>query len=151
MIDAKKSLYERFVCDSDVEKQFASKLESMGPVKFYVKLPKWFTVPTPVGTYNPDWALVWEDTDRFGDAGEKLYLVRGTKGSTTLADLYQSGQQKVRCGARHFGGALGVDFKLVATADELPGGTTVGGELRPRGLRGWAELCGVAGPNPRRK
>ncbi|VTT98154.1 dead deah box helicase : Type III restriction enzyme, res subunit:DEAD/DEAH box helicase, N-terminal OS=Nodularia spumigena CCY9414 GN=NSP_30110 PE=4 SV=1: ResIII [Gemmataceae bacterium] len=49
MIDAKKSLYERFVYDSDVERRFAEKLESMGPVKFYVKLPAWFKVPTPVG------------------------------------------------------------------------------------------------------
>jgi type III restriction enzyme len=116
MIDAQKSLYERFVYDSDVEKRFAEKLELMGPVKFYVKLPAWFKVPTPVGTYNPDWALVWEDTDQFGDAGEQLYLVRETKGSTTLVDLYLSEQQKIRCGSRHFNSALGVDFKLVARA-----------------------------------
>lgn len=127
VVAATKSLYDHFPADSEVEKRFAEKLESMGPVKFYVKLPAWFKVPTPVGTYNPDWALVWEDTDQFGDTGEKLYLVRETKGSTMLADLYQSEQQKVRCGARHFGGALGADFKLMKTADELPGGVAIGG------------------------
>jgi type III restriction enzyme len=102
-------------------------LESIGPVKFYVKLPAWFKVPTPIGTYNPDWALVWEDTDQFGDVGEKLYLVRETKGSTSLVDLYLTEQQKIKCGSRHFNGALGVDFKLVTKAEDLPGGIAVGG------------------------
>jgi type III restriction enzyme len=124
-VPAKKSLYEQFAADSEVERRFAEKLESMQPVKFYVKLPKWFTVPTPVGTYNPDWALVWEDVDQFGDGGDKLYLVRETKGSLTLSDLYLSEQQKIRCGSRHFTGALGVDFKIVTSADQLPGGTAI--------------------------
>jgi type III restriction enzyme len=124
-VDAKKSLYERFVYESEVEKRFAEKLEKMGPVKFYVKLPAWFKVPTPVGTFNPDWALVWEDTDQFGEAGEKLYLVRETKGSTALADLSLSEQQKIKCGARHFNGALRSDFKLLTKAEDLPGGTAV--------------------------
>ena len=54
--------------------------------------------------------LVWEKTDEFGEpGGEKLYLDRETKGSTALSDLYHSEQQKVRCGSRHFQGALGVD------------------------------------------
>jgi type III restriction enzyme len=126
VIDAQKSLYERFVYDSEVERKFAEKLEGMEPVRFYVKLPAWFKVPTPVGTYNPDWALVWEEIDPFGDRGEKLYLVRETKSSTALADLYLSEQQKVKCGARHFNGALQTDFKLVSAAEELPGGTPVG-------------------------
>ncbi len=125
IIDAKKSLYDRFVCDSDVEKRFAEKLESMEPVKFYVKLPAWFKVPTPVGTYNPDWALVWEDTEDFDHKGEKLYLVRETKGSTNLMELYLSEQQKIKCGARHFNGALQTEFKLLDRADDLPGGTAV--------------------------
>ena len=78
---AAKSLYERFAFDSEVERKFAEKLEATLPVKFYVKLPAWFTVTTPVGTYSPDWALVWEDTDALGDpTGDKLYLVRETKG-----------------------------------------------------------------------
>ena len=126
MIDAQKSLYERFVYDSEVEKRFAEKLESSQPVKFYVKLPAWFKVPTPVGTYNPDWALVWEETDQFGDRGEKLYLVRETKSSTDQKDLREAEKQKIKCGARHFNGALQTDFKLLKSFDELPGGTAVG-------------------------
>ncbi|VTU02247.1 type iii restriction enzyme : Type III restriction enzyme OS=Nodularia spumigena CCY9414 GN=N9414_01225 PE=4 SV=1 [Gemmataceae bacterium] len=72
---------------------------------------------------------MWEETDQFGEAGEKLYLVRETKGSTNLAELYLSEQQKIKCGSRHFngalGGATGVDFKLIQKADDLPGGKAV--------------------------
>src|SRR5262249_16427089 len=75
MTEATKSLYDRLVCDSEVERKFVRKLEQRDDVKFYVKLPAWFKVPTPVGTYNPDWALVMEERDQFGDAGAKLYLV----------------------------------------------------------------------------
>jgi hypothetical protein len=76
---------------------------------------------------NPDWALVWEGVDRFAGAGEKLYLVRGTKGSATLSDPYLAEPQKVRCGARHFTGAPGVDFEVIPGAGGSPGGTAVGG------------------------
>jgi type III restriction enzyme len=119
-VDASKSLYDRLACDSEIERKFVQKLEQRDDVKFYVKLPAWFKVPTPVGNYNPDWALVMVETDQFGDMGEKLYLVRETKGSVNLIDLYLSEQQKVHCGKQHFEGALGVDFKVVKNADELP-------------------------------
>jgi type III restriction enzyme len=120
IMDASKSLYDRFVYQSETERKFAAKLESRNDVRFYVKLPAWFKVATPVGNYNPDWALVMEEVDQFGDVGERLYLVRETKGSTELHDLYLSEQQKIRCGERHFKGALAVDFKVVANADQLP-------------------------------
>jgi len=50
-------------------------------VKLFIKLPDWFVVPTPVGEYNPDWAIVLTVQDEFGEAREKLYLVRETKGT----------------------------------------------------------------------
>jgi type III restriction enzyme len=120
MIDASKSLYDRFVFDSEVERKFAQKLESRDDVKFYVKLPAWFNVTTPVGNYNPDWALVMEEVDQFGDVGEKLYLVRETKSTLSLADLRPEEKQKIHWGERHFKGALNVDFKVVKNADGLP-------------------------------
>ncbi|MFO0803712.1 MAG: DEAD/DEAH box helicase family protein [Gemmataceae bacterium] len=116
MFPATKSLYDQFVFDSEIERKFAERLESQTPVKFYLKLPKWFKVRTPVGNYNPDWALVWQQTDQFGEEGDKLYLVRETKGT----DMYSSEAQKVKCGKRHFEGGLGVDYKVVQTADQLP-------------------------------
>lgn len=120
MIEATKSLYDRLKWDSDVERKFVLKLEQRDDVKFYVKLPAWFKVPTPVGNYNPDWALVMEERDQFGDPGEKLYLVRETKSTLNLVELYLSEQQKIHCGKQHFEGALGVDFKVVTSADGLP-------------------------------
>jgi type III restriction enzyme len=123
--ESEKSLYDRLVYDSEVERKFAEKLEDMPAVRFYVKLPATFKVSTPIGGYNPDWAIVMEETDEFGDAGERLYLVRETKGTKNLADLYRSEAHKLRCGTRHFNGALGTDYRLIVSADELPGGTTV--------------------------
>lgn len=125
LIKSAKSLYDRFVFESEVERRFAEKLESRADVLFYVKLPPWFKVQTPIGNYNPDWALVMEDTDEFGEKGERVYLVRETKGTKNLSELYRSEELKLRCGSRHFNHALEVDFKLVESADELPGGTEV--------------------------
>ena len=72
---------------------------------------------TPVGHYIPDWALVMESAD---EAETLLYLVRETK-STTLPDERRGVEnQKVHCGERHFAGALGVDFRIVTNADDLP-------------------------------
>ena len=65
----------------EVEKRFVEGLEKRDDVKLYLKLPRWFTVPTPVGNYNPDWAIVLEERDAHGQATDKplLYLVRETK------------------------------------------------------------------------
>jgi type III restriction enzyme len=55
--DTEKSVYQHVVYDSDVEKDFADQLEKNTAIKVYAKLPGWFKVPTPLGTYNPDWAV----------------------------------------------------------------------------------------------
>jgi type III restriction enzyme len=91
-------------------------------VKLYLKLPGWFTVPTPVGEYNPDWAIVMEDLDAHGDPkGEKLlYLVRETKGNNWKTELRPDERRKITCGKRHFDGALGVNYRVVSRASELP-------------------------------
>ena len=125
LMESTKSLYDRFAFDSEVERKFAEKLEGMDSVRFYVKLPNWFKVRTPIGNYNPDWAIVMEETDEFGDKGERLYLVRETKSTANLGELYRSEAQKLRCGSRHFNDALGIDYKLILSASELPGGTVV--------------------------
>lgn len=125
VMDATKSLYDKFAYDSEVEKKFAEKLENRDDVKFYVKLPNWFKVRTPIGNYNPDWAVVMEEVDQFGDKGERLYLVRETKSTHNLGELRPDEAQKLRCGTRHFCDALDVDYRLVVAADELPGGAKI--------------------------
>jgi type III restriction enzyme len=69
-----KSVYEYVPKDSEVESRFAQELEEQDEVKLYVKLPGWFKIPTPLGTYNPDWALVIEDNGE-----EHIYFVVETK------------------------------------------------------------------------
>jgi len=77
-------------------------------------------VATPLGQYNPDWALVMELRDEFGDAGPKLYLVRETKSSTVADERRGTENQKIHCGERHFKDALGVDFKAMTPDGDLP-------------------------------
>jgi type III restriction enzyme len=63
LTDTKKSVYEQVVYDMGTEKAFAEQLEFNTDVKVYVKLPGWFTVPTPLGSYNPDWASLLTRSD----------------------------------------------------------------------------------------
>jgi type III restriction enzyme len=79
-------------------------------------------VDTPIGEYNPDWAIVMEERDEHGQpTGEELlYLVRETKDTTKLAELRPDERRKVICGERHFKDTLRVDYKVVTSAHELP-------------------------------
>ncbi len=121
LIPAPHSVYDQVIYDSDIEKDFVNGLERRNDVKLYLKLPKWFTVPTPVGNYNPDWAIVVEERDAYGQPMDKplLYLVRETKGTTHLDDLRSDERRKILCGESHFQEALAVDYRVVATSDQL--------------------------------
>ncbi len=120
LVPAEGALYDQVSCDSQVERAFVEGLERRDDVKLYVKLPGWFTVQTPIGEYNPDWAIVMDDRDEYGDGGERLYLVRETKSTTDRAKLRSDERHKIHCGERHFAGALGVDYRVVTNANELP-------------------------------
>ena len=98
MLAAKKSVYEQVVYDSSgVERSFAEELEKNEAVKVYAKLPGWFKVPTPLGTYNPDWAVLIEK-----DGTERLYFVVETKSSLFTDDLRDREGAKIECGKAHF-------------------------------------------------
>lgn len=118
MVDATKSVYERVIYESTVEATFADQLENNTAVKVYAKLPGWFSVPTPLGSYHPDWAVLVES-----DQGERLYFVVETKGSTFLDDLRIAESAKIRCGHAHFN-ALNMSespaqYVVSTTVDEL--------------------------------
>ncbi len=91
-----------------VERPFAEMLEQRADVRLYIKLPPWFEVDTPVGKYNPDWAVVMTDPEH---ENKTLYLVRETKGGATLDDLRPIEKRKIACGHAHFVGALDVYYK----------------------------------------
>lgn len=105
IVDSSKSVYDRTVCDSKIELQFAETFERNVAVKCYVKLPKRFTIATPLGRYNPDWAVVVEQEGR-----EAIYLVVESKGTRELLELRQDEQDKIRCAVKHFDTLDGVDY-----------------------------------------
>ena len=109
--DPSKTIYENFIpLDSGTESQFAKDCETSEQVKFYFKLPNWFKIPTPIGNYNPDWAIVFEDD-------KKIYFVAETKDTGTpqvdLSKLSGEEQLKIKCGKAHFNEFDEVEYKVV--------------------------------------
>lgn len=92
-----KSVHEQVIYDSDTEATFADQLEKNSAIKVYAKLPGWFKVPTPLGTYNPDWAVLVEK-----DGSERLYFVVETKSGLFVDDLRDKERAKIECGKAHF-------------------------------------------------
>jgi type III restriction enzyme len=110
-LQVNKSVYPYVVYDSEVEREFAQKLDQREDIKLFVKLPGWFEIDTPIGKYNPDWAILKHDD-------QTLYLVRETKGTKDFLKLRTTEADKVRCGQRHFD-AIGVPFAVAVSADDV--------------------------------
>ncbi len=115
---SEKSIYDGVIYESSTEAQFAEDLEKNADVKVYAKLPRWFRVPTPIGKYSPDWAVLLNSED-----GEKLYFVVETKGSTSLNDLRYSEAAKMKCCKAHFLALTSyrssVRYEVVSSVDQL--------------------------------
>jgi type III restriction enzyme len=97
LMDTQKSIHEHVVYDSTTERDFAHALEKNDTIKLYAKLPGWFKVPTPLGSYNPDWAVLVEE-----DGAQRLYFVVETKSSLFTDDLRDKESAKIECGKAHF-------------------------------------------------
>jgi len=110
-LEVQKSVFDKIPYDSEVERKFAEDLEKREDIKLFVKLPTWFKVDTPVGHYNPDWAIVKHE-----DA--TIYLVRETKGTGDFEKLRNLEADKIKCGRKHFE-AIGVNFDVVVKANEI--------------------------------
>ena len=97
-IQSEKSLYDLVIVDSQgVEKHFAEQLEQQDAVEVYTKLPRGFYINTPVGKYNPDWAIVFRE----GEV-KHIYFVAETKGSEDITQLRAVEHAKIECASRHF-------------------------------------------------
>ena len=109
--DSLKTIYENYIpLDSNIENKFAKDCESSENIEFYFKLPYWFKINTPIGTYNPDWAVVKK--------GEKnIYFVAETKSKDE--ELRPSEDQKIQCGKSHFKQFEDIKFKQVSNVSEL--------------------------------
>ena len=116
-IKSEKSLYDLVVVDSQgVEKSFAEELERQDAVEVYTKLPRAFYINTPVGKYNPDWAIVFRE----GDV-KHIYFVAETKGAESITQLRGVELAKIECASRHFASISDkkVKFDVVTDYDKL--------------------------------
>ena len=95
-IEVKKNIYDYLITDSQNERNFAKDLE-LGEVTVYAKLPSGFKIPTPLGNYNPDWAIVF-DNKQF----KYIYFIAETKGSMQTAELREVEKGKIECARKHF-------------------------------------------------
>jgi type III restriction enzyme len=108
-----KTIYDKFIpLDSEIENQFAKDCETSENVEFYFKLPFWFKIPTPIGTYNPDWAVVFHNE-------KKIYFVTETKSTKDLTKLRRDEQLKIKCGHKHYEVFEDVEYRHVTSLREL--------------------------------
>lgn len=111
-----KTIVDFIRTDSNIERDFAQELDQSRSIKFYVKLPDKFTIDTPVGGYNPDWAIVKEV-----DGEDRIYFVAETKGSTNRMSLRVTERQKIDAGEKHFNSLqTGIDYEVVTKLEDLP-------------------------------
>lgn len=109
-----KTLYNYIPIQSSYESGFARDCEAEENVKFFFKLPRGFKIPTPVGNYNPDWAVIFDDDKR-------IYFVAETKGTLDKQELRGLERLKIECGEKHFAVLAAPDFayKLAVTTRDL--------------------------------
>ncbi|MDE0119646.1 MAG: hypothetical protein OXM55_06545 [Bdellovibrionales bacterium] len=109
IIPTKKSIYDYIYYESTPEKRFAEALENMKNIKYFIKLPSWFKVSTPVGEYNPDWAILKQN-------GDIVYMIRETKSSLDKLGLRGLERKKIQCGRAHFE-SIGVNYKACTSIE----------------------------------
>ncbi len=107
-----KTIYDNYIpLDSSVENQFDRDCESSENIEFFFKLPFWFKINTPIGTYNPDWAIVFKGE-------KKVYFVAETKEKGQ--ELRGSEKIKIKCGTEHFKQFSDIGFKgPISSVSEL--------------------------------
>lgn len=98
-----KTDFDYVVFDSDVERQFAEKLDTREDIKLFMKLPAKFKIDTPVGPYNPDWAIIKQE-----DGEDRIYMIRETKSTLDDSKLRPSELAKIKSAKKHFA-AIGID------------------------------------------
>ena len=96
-MEAGKHLYDYIIYDSNNERDFAQRVDTSSEVAVYVKLPGGFYINTPVGKYNPDWAIAFNE-----DKVKHIYFVAETKGSLSSMQLREVESAKVHCAREHF-------------------------------------------------
>ena len=114
LVETDKGLYDKIICDSDNEEKFSFYFNSENKIKFYLKLPQWYRISTPIGDYNPDFGLIIEKKDLSNNRNTSTHFVVETKASS---DLRGDELFKINCAVEHFK-ALG--FKKYIDTDSIP-------------------------------
>ncbi|MEO2061877.1 MAG: DEAD/DEAH box helicase family protein [Christiangramia sp.] len=111
-----KHIYDFLTTDSKIESRFAQALEKSTEVVVYAKLPKSFSISTPVANYSPDWAIVFDE-----DKVKQIYFVAETKGSDSDQDLREIEKLKIHCATEHFKEISGdqVKFEKISSYEKL--------------------------------
>jgi type III restriction enzyme len=113
---AKNHIYDYVFTDSKVEREFAEELDASTEVKVYAKLPRGFAIPTPVGDYNPDWAIAF-------DAGRvrHIYFIAETKGSMSSLELREIEKARIDCAKKFFAKITSneVKYDVVSSYEKL--------------------------------
>ena len=115
-MEANRSLYSHIIYDSETEKRFAGELDVNAKVAVYVKLPGGFFISTPVGKYNPDWAIAFN-----GGSVKHIYFIAETKGNSDAAELRGVENAKIACAKAHFAAisSESVTYSVVDSFAEL--------------------------------
>ncbi len=92
-----RHIYDYILTDSNVERQFVKELDTSTDVVVYAKLPRGFLIPTPVGDYNPDWAISFKE-----GSVKHVYFVAETKGSLSSMELREIEKTKIQCARKFF-------------------------------------------------
>lgn len=92
-----RHIYDYVITDSVIEREFVKELDTCTDVVVYAKLPRGFLIPTPVGDYNPDWAISFKE-----GAVKHIYFVAETKGSMSSMDLREIEKTKIKCARKFF-------------------------------------------------
>ncbi|EGF47240.1 type III restriction enzyme, res subunit, partial [Lacticaseibacillus rhamnosus MTCC 5462] len=90
-------IYDYAIVDSDIERRFVQELDTSSEVVVYAKLPRGFLIPTPVGDYNPDWAISFRE-----GSVRHIYFLAETKGSMSSLKLREIEKTKIECARRFF-------------------------------------------------
>ncbi len=93
----KRHIYDYVITDSNIEREFVKELDTSAEVVVYAKLPKGFFIPTPVGNYNPDWAIAFHE-----GSVKHIYFIAETKGTMSSMELREIEKSKIECARKFF-------------------------------------------------
>ncbi|AAP96456.1 DEAD/DEAH box helicase [[Haemophilus] ducreyi] len=117
-----KTIFANYISlDSHTEKQFAQECENNEDVRMYFKLPNWFKIPTPIGNYNPDWAVVMNNRSKVYFVAETKNTGKGIQSGVDESLLSLTERQKIQCAKKHFSLNIfdGVKYQVVEKLSEI--------------------------------